>query len=69
MVFGALMALGAAACADAPTQPAALVAPETRAAIRVASVLPTLPSLIEEATPRLTDPASADRRVPTASAY
>ena len=46
---GALIALLVAACADSPTQPAALVTAETRAAIRIASVLPTLPALIDAA--------------------
>src|SRR5881394_3220730 len=49
-----------AACSDAPTQPAVLMTPETQAAIRIASVLPTLPQLLDSALNAKTTTAALD---------
>jgi hypothetical protein len=57
----ALIALFPAACSDSPTQSAGLVTAETRAAIQVASVLPTLSSLIAGVDARAADEAARAR--------
>src|SRR4051812_34301545 len=61
----ACTALLLGACSDAPTQPAVVLTPETQAAIRVASVLPTLPQLLASAETRLQAqaPSAGDDRV------
>jgi hypothetical protein len=41
------------ACSDAPTQPAVMLTPETQAAIKITSVLPTLPLLLATAQTRM----------------
>jgi hypothetical protein len=60
-LVSALIALFPAACSDSPTQPATLVTAETRAAIRVASVLPTLSTLIAGVDPQARDEGAGAR--------